>query len=147
MGHIVVMDDSEAQFALTRFSQQLWDELRDEFPAPVEFDPCGTIWVAVDDEDMAEVRRKCAYYQDRGVRAEILDSGALRGAEPCLKTPMAGGLLVEGDSVVYPPAAAAFFWNELVRSGRPFTLARQSPTFLREQRVWKTARSCALQID
>ena len=33
MGHIVVMDDSEAQFALTRFSQQLWDELRDEFPA------------------------------------------------------------------------------------------------------------------
>ena len=24
MGHIVVMDDSEAQFALTRYSQQLW---------------------------------------------------------------------------------------------------------------------------
>ena len=24
MGHVVVMDDSEAQFALTRYSQQLW---------------------------------------------------------------------------------------------------------------------------
>jgi len=26
MGHIVVMDDSEAQFALTRYSQTLWQE-------------------------------------------------------------------------------------------------------------------------
>ena len=25
MGHIVVMDDSDAQFALTRYSQELWD--------------------------------------------------------------------------------------------------------------------------
>src|SRR5947207_14461353 len=72
MGHIVVMDDSEAQFALTRFSQLLWDELREELPPHVEFDRCGTIWVAVDDEEMTEVRRKCAYYQARGVRAEIL---------------------------------------------------------------------------
>jgi D-hydroxyproline dehydrogenase subunit beta len=109
MGHIVVMDDSEAQFALTRFSQLLWDQLRDELPSNVEFDPCGTIWVAADDEEMAEVRRKCSYYQARGVHAEILDSSAVHRAEPTLKTPMAGGLLVEGDSVVYPPAAAAFF--------------------------------------
>ena len=27
MGHIVVMDDSEAQFNLTRYSQLLWQEL------------------------------------------------------------------------------------------------------------------------
>src|SRR5262245_34863998 len=67
MGHVVVMDDSEAQFSLTRFSQLLWDEIREELPASVEFDRCGTIWVAVDDEEMAEVRRKCAYYQERGV--------------------------------------------------------------------------------
>ena len=129
MGHIVVMDDSEAQFALTRFSQQLWDEMRDEFPATVEFDPCGTIWVAVDDEEMAEVRRKCAYYQDRGVRAEILDSGALRGAEPYLKTPMAGGLLVEGDSVVYPPAAAAFFLERASTLGATVYLGRAISNF------------------
>ena len=31
MGHIVVMDDSDAQFTLTRYSQKLWQELR---PAP-----------------------------------------------------------------------------------------------------------------
>ena len=32
MGHIVVMDDSDAQFALTRYSQQLWQELRPQLP-------------------------------------------------------------------------------------------------------------------
>jgi len=117
MGHIVVMDDSEAQFALTRFSQLLWDELRDELPSTVEFDGCGTIWVAVDEEEMAEVQRKCAYFQARGVRVEILDSGALHHAEPNLRAPMAGGLLVEGDSVLYPPTAAAFFLEQAAALG------------------------------
>jgi glycine/D-amino acid oxidase-like deaminating enzyme len=44
MGHLVVMDDSEAQFALTRYSQQLWDEIGDRLPREVEHDCCGTIW-------------------------------------------------------------------------------------------------------
>ena len=47
MGHIVVMDDSEAQFALTRYSQVLWDELAGELTPDVEFEAFGTIWVAV----------------------------------------------------------------------------------------------------
>ena len=58
MGHIVVMDDSEAQFALTRYSQQLWQDLRSELPDDVEYEQCGTIWVAADEEEMAEVQRK-----------------------------------------------------------------------------------------
>ena len=32
MGHIVVMDDSEAQFALTRYSQELWHRLAAQLP-------------------------------------------------------------------------------------------------------------------
>src|SRR6476661_10828708 len=74
MGHIVVMDDSEAQFALTRYSQQLWQALRNELPADVEYDQCGTIWVAADQEEMAEVRRKHDFYGTRGVPTEILDA-------------------------------------------------------------------------
>jgi glycine/D-amino acid oxidase-like deaminating enzyme len=124
MGHIVVMDDSEEQFALTRFSQLLWDDLRAELPPNVEFDPCGTIWVAVDDEEMAEVQRKCGYYQARGVRAEVLDSSALHRAEPTLKTAMAGGLLVEGDSVLYPPMAAAFFLERATALGATVHLGK-----------------------
>ena len=52
MGHVVVMDDSEAQFALTRYSQQLWHQLRPHLPADVEYQSCGTIWLAADDEEM-----------------------------------------------------------------------------------------------
>src|SRR5258707_13583291 len=53
MGHIVVMDDSEAQFALTRYSQQLWQELRSALPPDVEDEQCGTIWGAADEKGMA----------------------------------------------------------------------------------------------
>jgi glycine/D-amino acid oxidase-like deaminating enzyme len=117
MGHIVVMDDSEAQFSLTHYSETLWEELHEELPAKVEFDRCGTIWVAVDDEEMAEVSRKCAFYRARGVQAEILDPQSLRDAEPHLRTPLAGGLLVAGDSVIYPPAAASFLLEKAVELG------------------------------
>lgn len=108
MGHIVVMDDSDAQFAITRYSQILWDDMHDQFPASVEFDPCGTLWIAADEDEMREVRRKFDYYRERGVNAEILDSRQVRDAEPHLRTPLAGGLRVPGDSVVYPPCAADF---------------------------------------
>src|SRR5581483_10162352 len=109
MGHIVVMDDSEAQFALTHYSQRLWQEVAPELPGEVEYEECGTIWVAADEEEMDEVRRKAAFYQGRGVAAEILDAEALVRAEPNLRPGLAGGLLVPGDGVVYPPCAARYF--------------------------------------
>jgi glycine/D-amino acid oxidase-like deaminating enzyme len=108
MGHIVVMDDSEAQFAITRYSQILWDDMRDQLPYAVEFDPCGTLWVASDENEMAEVRRKFEYYRERGVNVEILDSQQVRDAEPHLRAALAGGLRVPGDSVIYPPCATGF---------------------------------------
>lgn len=117
MGHIVVMDDSEAQFALTRYSQTLWDQLEAELPPEAEFERCGTIWVATDDEEMDEVRRKFSYYTQRDVPAEILNAAGLSAAEPALRSPLAGGLLVPGDSVLYPPCAAAYLLNGARENG------------------------------
>jgi glycine/D-amino acid oxidase-like deaminating enzyme len=108
MGHIVVMDDSEAQFALTRYSQQLWQEMRPNLPEDVEFEQCGTIWVAADDEEMSEAQRKATYYAHRGVPVEILGSEDLARLEPNLRKGLAGGLLVPDDAVLYPPCAARF---------------------------------------
>jgi len=112
MGHLVVMDDSEAQFALTRYSQQLWDEVSGELPREVEHDACGTIWIAADDEEMAEAERKARFYSERGVIVELLDAQSLREAEPSLRPGLVGGLRVPGDSVIYPPCAAQFFVDQ-----------------------------------
>src|SRR5580700_6029395 len=90
MGHIVVMDDSEAQFALTSYSQSLWQTLAQELPASVEYERTGTIWVAADDEEMAEVHRKFAFYTARGIPVEVLDAQSLAEAEPNLRRPLAG---------------------------------------------------------
>lgn len=117
MGHIVAMDDSDAQFALTRYSQQLWQELRPELPDDVEYEQCGTIWVAADDEEMIEVRRKQDYYGKRGVPTEVLDAKALQCLEPSLRAGMAGGLLVPEDGVLYPPCAARFLMGRAQERG------------------------------
>ena len=109
MGHIAVMDDSEAQFALTNYSQQLWRALVDELPADTEYVECGAMWVAADDEEMVEVHRKKAFYEMRGVPVEVLDAGALAEAEPNLRAGLAGGLRVPRDGVTYPPCGARFF--------------------------------------
>lgn len=108
MGHIVVMDDSEAQFALTKRSRDLWDELVPELPPEVEFERRGTLWVAADEQELRAVRPKQDYYQSREVASELLDTKALYEAEPHLRPGMAGGFLVPGDSVIYAPCGAAW---------------------------------------
>ena len=124
MGHLTVMDDSEAQFALTRYSQQLWDQMSDALPREVEHDACGTIWVAVDDEEMAEVRRKEKFFAERGVKTEILDAQSLAEAEPNLRPGLVGGLRVPGDSVIYPPCAAQYFVNQARKKGAKLFLGQ-----------------------
>ena len=106
MGHLVVMDDSAAQFALTQLSQRLWDQLLPRLPANAEFERAGTIWVAADDEEMAEVDRKRVYYTDRNARVEMLTAQELYRREPNLRPGLTGGLRVLDDGVVYPPPIA-----------------------------------------
>jgi len=132
MGHLVVMDDSEAQFALTRYSQVLWNELREELPQEVEHDACGTIWVAADDAEMQEVFRKQKFYSERGVVVEVLDEQALAEAEPSLRRGLAGGLRVPGDSVIYPPCAAQFFVDRAIARGAKLFVGQAVETLTRE---------------
>jgi glycine/D-amino acid oxidase-like deaminating enzyme len=122
MGHIVVMDDSEAQFTLTRYSQRLWQELRPELPDDVEYEQCGTIWVAADQEEMAEVLRKRDYYGTRGVPTDVLGPERLKQLEPNLRDGMAGGLLVHEDGVLYPPCAALFLIRRAQQRGAKLRL-------------------------
>jgi glycine/D-amino acid oxidase-like deaminating enzyme len=105
MGHIVVMDDSEPQFELCRYSQVLWNELRPSAPEEAEWVSCGTLWVANDEDELREAARKRAYFESRGVQSEALDAKALAEAEPSLRPGLAGGLIQPEDSAIYAPSA------------------------------------------
>lgn len=117
MGHIVVMDDSPAQFALTALSRQLLDALADALPAAVERDPCGTLWVAETEPELAGAALKQRAYAASGVSAELIAADDLARLEPGLKAGLPGGLLVPGDGVVYPPALARWLANDAAAAG------------------------------
>jgi glycine/D-amino acid oxidase-like deaminating enzyme len=108
MGHIVVMDDSEAQFALTRYSQQLWQRMVPQLAASAEYEPRGTLWIAADSEEMEAAERKHAWYTAHSVPCALLTAGQLRKAEPNFADGLAGALLISEDAVVYPPTVALY---------------------------------------
>ncbi len=101
MGHIVTMDDSEAQMQLTAYSRSEWEKLAPSLPPDCEDELAGTLWVAADDEEMDAVLRKAKYYGEHGVETEVLDARALGRMEPNLRPGLTGGLRVPGDRVVY----------------------------------------------
>ena len=112
MGHIVVMNDSPAEFALSRYSRVLWLELAPQLRARDAFARCGTLWVAADDEELDAARAMQAAFAAQDVPAGMLDVHALYDAEPSLATGMAGGLLIEHDSIVYAPSAAQWLLTQ-----------------------------------
>jgi len=101
MGHIVTLDDSEAQMRLTVSSRAEWEKLSAELSPDCENMQAGTLWVAADDEEMAAVESKHRYYSEWGVTTEIVDAAGLRRLEPNLRPGLRGALRVPDDRVVY----------------------------------------------
>ncbi len=112
MGHVVVMDDSPEQLALTAYSARLWRDLRSRLGKRTEYDACGTLWIAENEEQLAALTAKHATYRSAGVGAEVIDPIALRAAEPGLRRDLFGALLVPDDAVVYPPGATLDLLDE-----------------------------------
>ncbi|WP_144141200.1 NAD(P)/FAD-dependent oxidoreductase [Paraburkholderia sp. BCC1884] len=112
MGHIVVMNDSPAEFALSRYSRDLWLQLAPQLRSREAFARCGTLWVAADDEEWQAARAMQASFETQGVAAQLLDATALRAAEPALAHGLTGGLRIEHDSIVYAPTAAEWLLTQ-----------------------------------
>jgi D-hydroxyproline dehydrogenase subunit beta len=113
----VAMDDSPEQLALTAYSGRLWRDLAPDLDDRSELDPCGTLWIAEDESQLAAVRSKASVYASAGVRAEVLDAKQLALAEPQLRRGLAGGLRVLDDSVVYPPGVTLRLLEQARRLG------------------------------
>jgi len=117
MGHIVVMDDSPAQLALTALSRGLLTALAPELAPDVEFDQCGTLWIAETDAEFAAARAKLSVLDAAGVTADMLDADALAEAEPGLRPGLAGALRVPDDGVLYQPALTRWLLSEAAAHG------------------------------
>jgi D-hydroxyproline dehydrogenase subunit beta len=126
MGHLVVMDDNAAELALSSYSLALWRELAGAAPARHEYSRCGTIWVAADDEEMDAARAKGDVLQANGIECSLLNAAALYEREPALRPGLAGGLLVAGDGLVYPPKSARLLLERAMANGAQLVMGKVS---------------------
>lgn len=108
MGHLVALDGSPAEFALSLEGVALWQSRRAELPADVAYRACGTLWLARNATELAEAEAKRLHFRDHGVFSRLLGADALYRAEPNLAPGLAGGLLVPAEAVIYPPSACAW---------------------------------------
>jgi len=147
MGHVTVMDDSDAMFVLTRYSRDLWDAIVPRLSPECEYERRGTLWVAADEEEMNVVRSKHAYYQQRGVDSFCLDSKQLGEAEPNLRAGLSGAFVVPGDAVVYSPVVAQWLLDdarvEVRNQARVVDVSASGVTLADGARVAAGATVCA----
>lgn len=78
--------------------------------------PCGTLWLASCDAEMATAEQRSVRLQDHGVGCELLNAAALAAAKPALRTGLAGALKFGSDSVVYAPCAARWLLTQSLHS-------------------------------
>ncbi|MGA7924139.1 MAG: FAD-binding oxidoreductase [Thermoplasmata archaeon] len=117
MGHVVTLDQSPGQFALTQLGVRLWSNLPPEVKAAVGFLATGTVWVATSDDAAGELSKKASRYRASGVEVELLDAEELRRLEPNLQADLMGGLLVKSDAVLDQRRAAQCFAEGAERAG------------------------------
>jgi D-hydroxyproline dehydrogenase subunit beta len=106
MGHLMVMDDNAAELELSRRSVAQWRALAPRMSEDCAYSPCGTLWIAANDEEMAEAERKRQRLHAYGIDSRLLTASELASAEPALRKGLAGALEVPGDGILYAPNAA-----------------------------------------
>ncbi|KAA0980419.1 FAD-binding oxidoreductase [Pseudomonas sp. ANT_H12B] len=108
MGHLLVLDDNPAELALSQYSLQRWRELAPALPDGCAYRSNGTLWLAANAEEMAVAQSKCHTLLEHGVDCELITDRGLRQREPELREGLEGGLLINGDGILYAPATACW---------------------------------------
>lgn len=143
MGHLVLMDDSPAEFALSAWSRDLWLELAPRLSAREAFVRCGTLWVAADDEEYEVAQTRQQALAQAGVDCSLLDAQQMREAEPELREGLRGGMMLPDDAVVYAPAAAAWLLAQPVKGRVTCRLDTQIARVNREGVVLESGEAIA----
>lgn len=104
MGHLMVTPDTPQEYAFTRSSVDLWNELQQQ-EGGFDHNPTGALYLADAPEDLELLPVLLQQFGDRGDRAQVLDGKQLREVEPGLAEDLPGGLYYPGDGVVLPMLA------------------------------------------
>lgn len=132
MGHLVVLDHSEAELALGEYSVRAWRELAAQMPEDCAMRTNGTMWLACNEEEMAEAERKQVALSAYGLSCQLLTGAELARAEPSLRPGLLGALKVSGDGILYAPNAARWL---LQRQGGRITRRQAEAVELQGNRV------------
>lgn len=113
----------EALFSLNLSSLGLWpgfaESLEGEAGLPVEFVRCGALHVALDRDEVEELRRRNELHLELGLDCEWLTGRECRALEPGLATAVRGGAHVPGEASVDPRRLTAALLSALDRRSVP----------------------------
>lgn len=112
MGHLVIMDDLEAELKLSHWSVQLWHALGQKLSEDCAYHQIPTLWLASSTEEMQIAEEKYQRLIQQGVRCQLRSADEIHKLEPHLKHGLSGGLEVFDDGIVYAPCAAEWFLKQ-----------------------------------
>jgi glycine oxidase len=95
----------------------LLDEIRNSTGFPVEYRVTGRLLLAHDDERLAALQDHAVLQRSSGIRAEMLDSRAVREAEPAIAPSVAGALHFPDHALVDNARLNAAMAAAAVRAG------------------------------
>ena len=145
MGHLLVLDDNPAELALSQYSLQRWRELAPDLPEGCAYRSNGTLWLAANAEEMAVAHSKYLNLQTQGVACELIARNALRAREPELREDLEGGLLINGDGILYAPATANWMLDTPnIRQRRACVAQVDGPRVRLEDGQWLSADAVVL---
>lgn len=97
----VEADGDDDFFALACRSRDLYPSfaaaLRDETGIDVELDTTGTLYLALDEQDQAEIEKRFYWQTEAGLQVELLSAAAARELEPHISNRTHGALLFPKD--------------------------------------------------
>jgi glycine/D-amino acid oxidase-like deaminating enzyme len=141
MGHLVALDGSE--LALSARALVLWRKILERDPERFEYRRTGTLWVAENDSDLADLAERHDRLRVVGVPCELRDAAGLAQEEPALARDLAGGLLLAGDGIVYPPKAVHEFLTHAVELGARIETGRRVTALLSDGVILEDERRLA----
>ena len=117
----VEADGHDDFFALACRSRDLYPSfaaaLLDETGIDVELDTTGTLYLALDEHDQAEIEKRYYWQTQAGLPVELLNASAARELEPCISEATHGALLFPKDIQVENRRLLSALANSVARLG------------------------------